>query len=272
MLQVEEKAARDIEPRRLVLMVCYVLAAAGLAAFYLFGLGFSDKATIFFWPIDQFGRSLIGLADDRTLFATFFPLMLVVGGAFLAVRLRALVLGIVVGAAALAAYQGFLQMRKDAAWADIGWLDSALAAALLAILVGLLFSRRWLVLVLFIPVAIGIAFICHYFNRDFNQPFTLEWLPFFAGILHGLVIGLAARLAAWILNRDGAGVLLGAFVGGFLGMLLADNVRLRELLQTPDLRALKPPFVSLYFEGGLAFLLAMITGILGKRPLRRVRV
>src|SRR5947209_4447386 len=245
-LHVDERTARDLEPRRLLLMVCYVLAGAGLAAFYVFGLSLNDKSTIFFWPIDEFGRSLMGQMDDKSLVAVFFPVMLVVGGAFVAVRLRALVLGIVVGAAALAAYYGFLQVRKDVAWADIGWLDSSLVAALLAIFLGLLFSRRWLVLVLFIPVMIGLGFGCHYLNRDLNQAFTTEWLPLFAGILHGLVIGVAARLAGWILNRRGAGVLLGAFVGGFLGLLLADDVRVRELLQMPDFRALKAPLVSLY--------------------------
>jgi hypothetical protein len=273
-LEVEKKP-RDIDLHRLLLVVCYVLAIAGVAAFFILGMGFNAKSAFFFWPINEAGQSDMRFVDDNCLPAIFFPLMLIVAGAFVAVPLRSLVFGILIGGVALGAYLGFFQFKKDVDWANIGWFYSALAAALLAILVGLLLAKRWIVLAWFVPATIGLAFVSRYIvlnttdsavlNRDGNHPIAILFAPYFAGVLHGLIIGVAARLAGWIINRDAPGVLLGAFIGGFLGLLLADDVRVRELLRSPELHGVQLRMVSLYCQAGLALILAVVLGFLGKR-------
>jgi hypothetical protein len=260
-----EKKPHDIDLHRLLLVVCYVLAVAGVAAFFILGMGFSAKSAFFFWPINEAGQSFMRFVDDNCLPAIFFPLMLLVAGAFVAVPLRSLVFGILIGGVALGAYLGFFQFKKDLDWANIGWFYGGLAAALLAILVGLLLARRWIVLAWFVPASIGLAFLSRYLNRDGNHTIAIEFAPFFAGVLHGLIIGVAARLAGWIINRDAPGVVLGAFIGGFLGLLVADDVRVRELLRSPELQGVQLPMVSLYCEAGLALILAVVLGFLGKR-------
>jgi hypothetical protein len=264
-LEVEKKP-HDIDLHRLLVVVCYVLAVAGVAAFFILGMRFNAKSAFFFWPINEAGQSFMRFVDDNCLPATFFPLMLIVAGAFVAVPLRSLVLGMIVGGVALGAYLGFFQFKKDVDWANIGWFYGALAAALLAILVGLVLSRRWIVLAWFVPATIGLACLGRYLNQEPSHTIAIEFAPFFAGVLHGLIIGVAARLAGWIINRDEPGVVLGAFIGGFLGLLVADDARMRELLRSPELHGVQLPMVSLYCEAGLAFVLAIVLGFLGKRP------
>jgi hypothetical protein len=41
---------------------------------------------------------------------------------------------------------------------------------------------------------------------------------------------------------------------------------MRELLRSPELHGVQLPMVSLYCEAGLAFVLAIVLGFLGKRP------
>ena len=62
--------------------------------------------------------------------------------------------------------------------------------------------------------------------------------------------------------------MLGAFIGGFLGLLVADDARMRELLRSPELHGVQLPMVSLYCEAGLAFILAIVLGFLGRRAVR----
>jgi hypothetical protein len=60
-------------------------------------------------------------------------------------------------------------------------------------------------------------------------PAAAGWLlragprPLLAGLAHGLLLGALARLAAWGLNREKAAAFLGALLGAYGGILLADG-------------------------------------------------
>src|SRR6202035_2943621 len=138
------------------------------------------------------------------------------------------------GALAFAGYCGYMNYQKPLDWGNLIWFyRPAAGAVLLAITVALLASRRWLMLVFFIPASIGLGLAGYYLNQYKVPPVhNVDWLPVAAGTLHGLAIGLVARVASWILNRDRASTLLGAFVGAFVGLLIVDNGRTHELLRS----------------------------------------
>jgi hypothetical protein len=257
---VEQGFPFDLRP--FVLAAGYVLTGAGIVLCFVLGMRFNDKASIF-WNQDKFGLSL--LRDESFLFAAL-PLAVAVAGALAAVRLRGLVLGVVLAAAAAAAYCGVLHYRKEADWGDRRWFyDTLVGAGLLAILLGLVFSKRWLVLAWFVPCAIGLAFAGRYLNKGPSAGST-DWVPLFAGAFHGMVLGVIARIVAWCMNRDSATVLLGALIGGFVGLLLVDIEyrEVRDLLRLPELRLWKIPFISLYGECAGAFLCGLVFGLLGR--------
>ena len=267
---LEERRERSLAAsvRRILLTLGYILAAAGVAAFFLLGLGFNHKASIFLWSQDQIG-SIVGLIKDRCFAVTFFPLAFVVALAFSAVRLRALLIAVIVAAFALGAYCGILHFTNRADWAKLDWFYNSLTgAALLAILVGLLISKRWIVLGFFVAGTVALALVGRYLNRDTNLTISVDWLPLYAGVFHGLIFGLTARLASWLMNRNVASTLLGALVGGFLGLLVVDleNSAIRDMLRTPGLPAINLLLASLYVEAALSFILALATGLLGRHP------
>jgi hypothetical protein len=290
-LAVDGERTPELDLRRLFLVIGYLVVLGGLAAFFLLGIGFEERGGLFLWPIQTI-RTLTtadGHADNVVLGSSMrlledkavkvggkevvvpvlgisLLLALVVAGGLVAVPRGGLAIGIVIAAVALAGYCGYRQYRQQADWGNLTWLyDAACAAALLAVFLGLVLSQRWIVLGWFVPGIVAIALAIHYLNLGVGPSLREQWLPAIAGVFQGLVIGLAARVASWILNRDGASTLLGAFAGAFLGMLLVDRAGMREFLRTPEFRQLQLPLVSLYAEIGLAFVLAVLTGFLGKR-------
>jgi hypothetical protein len=265
--------------RRLMLTLGYLLAAAGVSAFFMVGPGFPFKSSIFFWPIDPVRGSALRLLENMCLPASILPLAFVVAAALVAVRLRALIIGMAIAALAVGVFVGVLQLRKEADWQNLAWFYNVLTAGgLLAILVGLAVSKKWLALALVVPAVAAAALAGLYFNHDQNRSVVSqwqlflaganqEWASFFAGTFHGLVIGLAAWLMSWIMNRHAASTLLGACIGALLGMYLADTTQLRGLLQTPEFKGWPLPVVSLFLEVSLAFVLALVTGLIGRRDI-----
>jgi hypothetical protein len=291
---VENQRGPEVDLHRLFLIIGYLVALGGVAAFFLFGMTFDEKDGLFLWPLQTVkavvtadGRadnvvlgSSMRLMEDKVVFGNLslsalgvsLLLALVVGGGFVAVPRRSLALGTVIAVFALAGYCGYMHYRQQADWKNLTWLYDALCAAgLLAVLLGLLSSGRWIVLGWFVPGVIGVALAGYYLNQGVSASLREQWLPAIAGVFHGLVIGLIARVASWILNRDGASTLLGAFIGAFLGMLIVDRAGMREVLRTlrnlasPHFNAVQLPLISLYSEVAVAFLLALLTGFLGKR-------
>ena len=255
---------RRYDLRALVLAAGYILAGTGIVLLFVLRR-FNDKASIF-WIVDEFGVTLMRYVKDESFIFAALPLAVVVAGALAVVRFRGLVLGVVLAAAAVAAYCGVLHYRKEADWGDRRWFyDALVGAGLLAIFLGLVFSKRWLVLAWFVPCTIGLAFAGRYLNKGPN-PGPTDWIPFFAGAFHGMVLGLAARLVAWCMNRASATVLLGALIGGFAGLLLVDveHWAILNLLRSPELRLWKLPFVSLYGECAGALLGGLVFGLLGR--------
>jgi serine/threonine protein kinase len=132
---------------------------------------------------------------------------------------------------------------------------------LLAALAGFLPRHRWRLLLLFVPALLlsgGSAWLVE--QRE---------TAFLAGIVHGLMLGLLARLIAWSLNRDGATCLLGVALGACLGIQLAEwyATALRSYLSESGLAARQMPWYSLYLEICLAFVAAVVCGLTaGRRP------
>jgi serine/threonine protein kinase len=92
---------------------------------------------------------------------------------------------------------------------------------------------------------------------------------FLAGALHGLMLGLLARLIAWSLNRDRPTCLLGVALGACLGIQLAEwyGFALRNYLNESGVAAWQMPLYSLYLEISLAFVAAVACGLTaGRRP------
>jgi hypothetical protein len=258
-----------IDLRAVVLAGGYVLAGACVVLLFVLGIvRFNDKASIF-WIVDEFGVTLLRYVKDEAFVFAALPLAVAVAGALAATRVRGLMLGAVLAAAAVAAYCGVLHYRKEADWGERRWFyDALVGAGLLAIFMGLVFSKRWLVLAWFIPCTVGLAFAGRYLNRG-PSPGPSDWIPFFAGAFHGMVLGLIARVVAWCVNRARATVLLGALIGGLAGLLLVDveHWQILNLLRIPELRLWKMPFISLYGECAGALLGGVIFGVLG-RPQR----
>ncbi len=94
--------------------------------------------------------------------------------------------------------------------------------------------------------------------------------PLLAGLVHGLLLGTLARLAAWGLNREKGAALLGALLGAYGGILLAHlyqphlyGYALAEVgLATVSNLAL----YSLYAETCGAYLGALVVSLLSKAP------
>src|SRR4029077_13743654 len=84
----------SFELRQVLLTVGYLGASAGVIVFFVLGLRFNDKASIFFWPRDEFGQTYMRFIRDECFPFAVFPLSLVVAGAFSAARLRDLLIGV----------------------------------------------------------------------------------------------------------------------------------------------------------------------------------
>lgn len=132
--------------------------------------------------------------------------------------------------------------------------------ALLAVLLGFLRGKGMLLL-FFLP-ALAIAAGSAWLSED-------GLAAFWAGVCHGLLLGLLARVIAWSLNRDRAVCAFGTALGACVGLVVADRmgIALRTYLMESGLGSWHMTIYSLYLETCLAFAAAVVLGLgAGRRP------
>jgi hypothetical protein len=135
---------------------------------------------------------------------------------------------------------------------------------LLAALIGLVPRARWGTPLLVVPLLLGSAGLAWLVERNAT--------PFLAGAVHGLLLGLLARIVAWGLNRDRATCALGTAVGAVVGLQLGEwyGFSFRNYLSESGLGLWHMWLYSLYLEICVAFAAAMVVGMTtGSAPLPR---
>jgi hypothetical protein len=139
------------------------------------------------------------------------------------------------------------------------WLMPALTVALVAaLLVGnLARGRRPGLILLALTGAGGAAALLA--ERG------LDWA--LAGVAHGLLLGVLARLLAWGLNRDTPAVVLGVILGAYAGVILGDHYYPILHRTTRNWgKGFGTPVLSLYAEISVAYLGGLAVGLLVGKP------
>jgi uncharacterized protein (DUF433 family) len=216
--------------------VCVHLAVSGLGSADVFGLRVSDA---------------------RALPVAFLPLVVLVAAGFVGSRLWSVLLwGL--GASLAAGLWLYLSSgtAEDApAWATALAIGLAVASGLLGAV-----RRTWWVALPVLVAGIGVCAALGLLNG--GSPRVLP-----AAALHGLLLGALARLAAWGLRREKAAAVLGALVGGYVGLVLVQlyGGRLFSFFLNLGLEW-GHGIRSLYLEVAIAYLGAIALALLGRRP------
>jgi hypothetical protein len=232
--------------RRQGLAVAYVVAGAALVClFYLFPL------------TPQLAFGLQGLRPHGLSYAVL-PLVPVIVAAFVRAAPRpAALAGLPLAVAAGLAW--YFRWGPPLAGESGVWLGRlAGAAGLLAALVGLARRDPW-------PALLGWLALL---GAGAAAGWLLDSRPaLLAACFHGVLLGVAARLAAWGLRADPGATALGALVGGGFALHLAEwyGPPLRAYLLDSGI-SLSFGVVSLYLEGCLAYLGAVVAGLLDRLP------
>jgi hypothetical protein len=184
---------------------------------------------------------------------------------------QVLVLAWVAGAAFLAVLVGLLGLPRQLVLGGVNGAAEFYAAVVplaLAVLVTVLAAApsRWrFVLFGCVPVLAALAVVGWLLGGGLR--------PVQAGAVHGLLLGVIARLVAWGLNREKAAAALGTVLGAYTGILLADQFfpRLYTFARANDLGWATPNNLSLYLEVCVAYLGALLLGLIVPKPQSRRR-
>jgi hypothetical protein len=242
-------------PGRLRKLDRWVRRHSGLVLVYLVaGLGL----LVLFQQSDLLLSACFGLrgVEPAAFRALLLPLALVVLAAVARAGPRAA--GAALPLALLTVGAWAVRWRGDLGGPGGLWLARALGASgVLAALVGLARRDGYRALAAWLVVLAGFAVLG---GQQVDRPVLL------IAAFHGVVLGVAARLAAWGLRADVAATALGALLGGALGLHLADWFRPQLLgyLRGPSMPWPDPALVSLYVEVCLAYLGAVAGGLLGR--------
>jgi hypothetical protein len=132
--------------------------------------------------------------------------------------------------------------------------------ALLGTLLGLLVRNWRFTLFWQLPALVVFAGIGWYFDGNAQS--------LWAGAFHGLLLGAISRIVAWCLNREQAATILGAILGAWGGLMLAEFYEspLQRFLQELGIAQWASSTVSLYTEACVAYLGAIVAALLGRQP------
>jgi hypothetical protein len=197
--------------------------------------------------------------DELSFRYLVLPLVLVLAGAFAPSSLRVNLAATAIAALGLGGLSWYLYRADPTAppW----WQYALLGAAVIGTVLGALARDRGLALMGYLPVLALLAGLAWY-REDGKAALA-------AAALHGLLVGVLARLLAWCCHRDPALPVLGCWLGAFFGMVVADLyynrfVTVQFALNVRLFRGMS--VFSLYVQACCAFLGGLAAAVLSPRP------